>query len=133
VAATGTWTVIDAEIVEIVEQGQQCLIHAVTTIGYTGTLTGVTETVGLADSRVFATCEEAAASGFAGIRSNFHAVEHFVGEDGAEATFVSVREADANGDFEGGSALHGGLHGTIKQVRVPGTDGGTYEGRVVLG
>jgi hypothetical protein len=134
VVATGTWTVsqVPDTPVEFVPQGQQCLVRAQVMVVYTGTLEGVTTSVGPQGNLWFATCDELLAGGV-GIPLVYQAVEHFVGADGNEATFHSSGRIDAAGVLKGTSSLVGDLHGVIHLTGSAETGTGTYEGRVVRG
>jgi hypothetical protein len=133
VLATGTWTfAILPETLQLVPQGQECLVHVETTVTYTGAVEGVTTSVGPVDARFFSTCDEFVAAGFVGIANVFRAVAYFVGADGTEATLVSVGRTDAAGVYEGTSSLVGDLHGVLHFTGTSGV-GGTYEGRVARG
>ena len=65
VLATGTWEIslVPDSPVELIPQGQHCLVRAEVMVTYTGTLEGVTHTVGLQGNLWFATCDELVASG----------------------------------------------------------------------
>jgi hypothetical protein len=133
VRATGAWSAtVDLGSIRLVPQGQQCVVHSVTTVVYSGTIRGATVPVTTSDTRFFATCDELVVSGPDGIPSVFSAVEHFTGEDGAQATFISFGMTDANGNFKGESLVLGDLNGIIKQVGSRSLGGGTYQGLVVV-
>lgn len=130
VLATGTYVITSVLSVELVPAGQQCVAYVEDIITLTGSLAGTSNTVSPGEVRLFATCDEVTAANFSGIRSNFHAVEHLVLEDGTEASLVSVGRTDADGNFQGTSTLRGGLHGVLHTAGVSG-EAGTYEGLVI--
>jgi hypothetical protein len=112
-------------------QGQQCLFTIDQHLTYSGGLQGTSDTVGPVQWRFFAPCDEVLTSGFIGIPNIFSSVEHFVGVDGREATFVVRGKNDGFGDFDGTIALHGDLNGSLQTSEVA-FGGVTYEGKVVF-
>ena len=131
VLASGAYTVaIVPGTAELVPQGKQCIVYVETRTTYTGTLEGMSETVGPVQVRFFATCEELVASGFTGIRSVSRAEEHFVGDDGTELTLLLVGRTDTEGIYQGTIVVQGDLQGVLRDEGASGV-AGTYEGRLV--
>jgi hypothetical protein len=113
-------------------QGQQCLITVHQRLTYSGGLEGYSDTVGPVQWRFFAPCDEVLTSGGAGLPNIVSDVEHFVGNDGREATFVAIGKNDGFGHFDGTLALHGDLNGNLKTSEVGQTGLINYEGKVVF-
>ena len=134
VHATGTATLTDFEFVDVVSQGQQCLIYVNQTIAYAGELEGTSEDVQPSATRFFATCDELRATGSAGIRSTYSATRHFVGTDGKEATLRAFAIGDGAGNYQGIIAVHGDLNGLLHESASPPDfpPTSTYDGVLVV-
>ena len=134
VHATGTATLTDFEFVDVVSQGQQCLIYVDQTIAYAGALEGTSEDVEPSLTRYFATCDELRATGAAGVRSIYSATRHFVGTDGKEATLRDVAIGDGTGSYKGVITVHGDLNGLLHESASPPDfpPTATYDGILIV-
>jgi len=116
----------------VVPQGQQgCLVGVNQHLTYSGGLQGYSDTVGPVQWRLFAPCDEVLTSGGA-LPNIVSDVEHFVSNDGRQATFVVIGKNDGFGHFDGTIALHGDLNGSLKTSEVGRTGIINYEGKVVF-
>jgi hypothetical protein len=129
VHVTGTLSITAAEVVDVVSLEHQCVIHLNQTVTYEGDLEGTSQTVRPSELRYLASCDELVATGGVGIRRTFSGLEHFVGTDGREATIRDVGAADAAGNFNGISVVHGDLNGVLHETQTAASGPtATYDG-----
>jgi hypothetical protein len=132
--ATGTQTLLGADSFELAAAPpNQCVLDLHQTTELAGTLDGANSIQ--AEIRWFAPCDEVFATTGPGIVSTYHAVGHYVGVDGKEATLRYVGRTDAAGDYQGIIAVQGDLNGALHQtgsIPLPGAPvSSNYDGILV--